>query len=220
MRRIGKPCMEERMSDLVLYTNPQSRGRMAHWMMEELGVPYETVWLDFGTSMKSADYLAVNPMGKVPAIRHGEAVVTETPAICAYLADVFPEKKLAPPPGSLARAAYYRWMFFAAGPLEMAATSRIFNWQVPEGKSIAAGFGSYADTMAALEKAVEAGPYLCGEQFTAADVYFGSAVGWGMMFGSVEKRPVLEAYFGRLAARPAFQSAHRINEERIKTQKA
>lgn len=208
------------MTDLVLYTNPQSRGRMAHWMMEELGVPYETVWLDFGTSMKSPDYLAINPMGKVPAVRHGDVVITETPAICAYLADLFPEKNLAPAPGSPARAAYYRWMFFAAGPLEMAATGKAFNWQVPEGKSIAAGFGSYADTMAALEKAVESGPYICGEQFTAADVYFGSAVGWGMMFGSVEKRPVLEAYFGRLATRPAFQNAQRINEERLKAGKA
>lgn len=204
------------MTKLVLYTNPQSRGRMAHWMMEEIGLPYETVWLDFKTSMKSPEYLAINPMGKVPAMKHNEVVVTETPAICAYLADAFPEKNLAPSPGSPARAAYYRWMFFAAGPLEMAVTGKMFNWQVPEGKNISAGFGSYADTMAALEKAVESGPYLCGEQFTAADVYFGSAVGWGMMFGSVEKRPVLEAYFGRLAARPAFQNAQRINEERIK----
>ncbi|WP_151634344.1 glutathione S-transferase family protein [Noviherbaspirillum aerium] len=208
------------MTDLVLYTNPQSRGRIAHWMLEELGIPYETVWLEYGPRMKSGDYLAINPMGKVPAIKHGEVIVTETPAICAYLADVFPEKNLAPAPASPARASYYRWMFFAAGPLEMASTCRAFNWQVPEGRSSTVGFGCYADTMNALEKAVEAGPYICGDQFTAADVYFGSSVGWGMMFGSIEKRPALEAYFHRLSARPSFQSVHRINEEHMKADSA
>ncbi len=111
------------MSDLVLYTNPQSRGRIAHWMMEELGEPYETVWVEYD-QMKSPDYLAVNPMGKVPALRDGDTVVTEAAAICAYLADRFPERGLAPPAGSPARGAWYRWLFFAAGPVEQAVTAR------------------------------------------------------------------------------------------------
>ncbi len=123
------------MSDLVFYTNPQSRGRIAHWMLEEIGQPYETVWLEFGPSMKSAEYLAINPMGKVPALRHCAALVTEAAAICSYLADRFPEKALSPATQDPARAAYFRWLFFAAGPLELAVTARTLDWQVPEGKS-------------------------------------------------------------------------------------
>ena len=104
------------MSTLTLYTNPQSRGRIAHWMMEELGLPYETVWLDYGTSMKAPDYLAINPMGKVPALKHGGSVITEAAAICAYVADAFPQQGLRPAPGTPESAAYHRWLFFAAGP--------------------------------------------------------------------------------------------------------
>lgn len=208
------------MNDLVLYTNPQSRGRIAHWMLEEIGEPYDTVWLDYGSGMKSDAYLALNPMGKVPALRHGEVVVTEGAAICAYLADRFPEKGLIPPPGHPARAAYFRWLFFGAGPLEAAVTARQMEWKVPEGRSRAVGFGSYEDTMNALETALLPGPFICGEQFTAADVYLGAQVGWGMMFGSVEKRPCFEAYAARVNARPAALRANQINEDYLKTQAA
>ncbi|MDE2402610.1 MAG: glutathione S-transferase family protein [Burkholderiales bacterium] len=207
------------MSDLIFYTNPQSRGRIAHWMLEEIGVPYETVWLDYGPAMKSGDYLAVNPMGKVPAIQHGGAVVTEAAAICAYLADRFPEKNLLPPSSHPARAAYFRWMFFAAGPLELAVTAKALGWEVPQNKSGFVGFGSYSDTLNSLEKALTPGPYICGEQFTAADVYVGSQIGWGMMVGTIEKRPLFEAYIGRLFARPAGQKANRINEDYLKSRK-
>ena len=184
------------MSDLVFYTNPQSRGRIAHWMLEEIGMRYETVWLEFGSSMKSGEYLSVNPMGKVPAIKHGSAVITETAAICAYLADRFPEKKLIPPLNHPGRAAYFRWMFFAAGPLEIAITAKAVGWQVPEGKSGMVGFGSYSEAIHTLEQALMPGPYICGEQFTAADVYVGSQLGWGMMFGTIEKIPYLKPMLG------------------------
>lgn len=207
------------MSELVFYTNPQSRGRIAHWMLEEVGLPYDTVWLDYGRDMKESDYLSVNPMGKVPALQHGEVVVTEAAAICAYLADRFPEKKLAPPVNDSSRAAYYRWLFFAAGPLEMAVTAKALGWQVPEGRSRMVGYGSYNDTINTLEKALAPGPYICGEQFTAADVYVGASLGWGMMFGTIEKRPVFEAYVGRLYARPAAQRAYRINEDFLQSRK-
>ncbi len=207
------------MNDLVFFTNPQSRGRIAHWMLEETGVPYETVWLDFGSTMKSSDYLRVNPMGKVPALKHGDVSVTEAGAICAYLADRFPEKNLIPPSGHPSRAAYFRWLFFAAGPLELAVTAKALGWQVPEGKSSFVGFGSYSATMDALETALMPGPYICGEQFTAADVYVGSQLGWGMMFGTIEKRALFEAYVGRLYARPAAVQANRINEDYLKSLK-
>lgn len=204
------------MSELVFYTNPQSRGRIAHWMMEEVGEPYTTVWLDYGSSMKAPEYLAVNPMGKVPALRHGTAVVTEAAAICAYLGDRFPEKGLIPPTGAPARADYFRWLFFAAGPLEQAVVARSLGWQVPEGRSAMVGFGSYDNTLDALEQGLSKGPFVCGEQFTAADVYVGSSVSWGLMFGTIEKRPVFEAYATRVQARPAYQRALEINEARLK----
>jgi len=204
------------MSHLVFYTHPQSRGRIAHWMLEELGEPYDTVWLDYGSTMKAPDYLAINPMGKVPALRDGDTVVTESAAICAYLADRFPQRALAPPPGDPARAAYYRWMFFVAGPLEMATTARALGWQVPEGRSRMVGFGAYADALDALETALRPGPYVCGEQFTAADVVLGAALGWGMLFGSIDKRPSFEAYAARLLRREASLRANALNEAFLK----
>ena len=204
------------MSKLVFYSHPQSRGRIVHWMLEEVGEPYDTVWLDYGSTMKAPEYLALNPMGKVPTLRDGDTVVTESAAICAYLADRFPQRALAPPLGDPARAAYYRWMFFVAGPLEMATTARALGWQVPEGRSRMVGFGAYADALDALETALRPGPYVCGAQFTAADVVLGAALGWGMMFGSIDKRPSFEAYAARLLQREASVRANVLNEAFLK----
>ena len=199
--------------ELVLYTNPQSRGRIARWMLEEVGRPYSVEPLTFGGTMKAPAYLAVNPMGKVPAIRHDETVVTEAAAICAYLADAFPEAGLAPPVDSRMRGPYYRWLFFAAGPLESAAVNKALDFAVPPGRERMVGYGSYADALNAVEQAVSKSPYLLGDQFTAADVYLGSQIGWGMMFGTFEKRPAFEAYFGRLSKRPAAIRANEIDNK-------
>jgi glutathione S-transferase len=182
--------------DLILYTHPMSRGRVARWMLEEIGVPYQVELLEFGTTMKSPTYLAINPMGKVPAIRHNGRVVTENAAICAYLADAFPDAGLAPKPSD--RADYYRWLFFAAGPLEYAATTNALGMNAPEGRETALGYGTYQAALDTLEYAVTRMPYIAGDRFTAADVYVGSHVGWGMMFGSIEKRPAFEAYYAKL----------------------
>ncbi|CAL94884.1 glutathione S-transferase family protein [Azoarcus olearius] len=202
------------MNELVLYTHPYSRGRIAHWMLEEVGQPHRIEWAEFGPAMKTPEFLALNPMGKVPVLTHGDVVVTEAAAICAYLADRFPDSGLAPVAHDSARGPWYRWLFFAAGPVEQAVTAHSMGWQVPEGKDAFVGFGSYARVLDTLEKAVSAAPYLCGE-FSAADVYVGSHLGWGMMFGSIEKRPAFEEYVARLQARPAAQRADRINAERI-----
>lgn len=204
------------MSRLCFYTHPQSRGRIAHWMLEEVGQPYDTVWLEYGSTMKAPEYLAVNPMGKVPALRDGDAVVTEAAAICAYLADRFPQAGLAPAPGSTARAAYYRWLFFAAGPLEQAVTARAVGWTIPPGREAMVGFGSYDGTLNALASALSRGPFICGEQFTAADVYVGSSVGWGLLFGTIEKRPVFESYAARVQSRPAWLRVQSLNDARVK----
>ncbi|WP_312403190.1 glutathione S-transferase family protein [Rhizobium sp.] len=191
--------------EILFYTNPMSRGRIARWMLEEIGAPYRTEILQFGTTMKDDSYKAVNPMGKVPAIIHGKKTVTECAAICAYLADAFPEKGLAPSPAD--RADYYRWMFFAAGPLEAAVSNRALGFEIPPGRERMIGYGSYADVMDALEFALRSNSYIAGEKFSAADVYVGSQIGWGLQFGSIEKRPAFEQYFGRIALRDAYQRA-------------
>jgi glutathione S-transferase len=200
---------------LTFYTNPMSRGRIVRWMLEEVGEPYETVLLDYETGLKAPDYLAVNPMGKIPALRHGDTVVTEGAAICAYLADAFPAAGLAPPSGSHERGPYYRWLFFAAGPVESVAIGKALGLLAPPDKKRMAGYGSYEDVMNTLEQAVSGGPYLCGERFTAADVYVGAQIGWGMQFGTIEKRPAFEAYFARLADRPAAIRAREIDNALI-----
>lgn len=199
-------------AEIVFYTNPMSRGRITRWMLEELGQPYRTEVLDYGSTMKAPEYLAINPMGKVPAIRHGDAVVTEGAAICAYLADAFPQAGLAPEPGTPEAAAYYRWLFFAAGPVEAAVTNRSMGVEVPPEKKGMVGYGSFDDVMDALEHAVGGSDYIAGNRFTAADVYFGSQIGWGLQFGSIEKRPAFERYWARLADRPAAVRAREMDD--------
>ncbi|MEJ1978156.1 MAG: glutathione S-transferase family protein [Acetobacteraceae bacterium] len=198
--------------ELVFYTNPMSRGRIVRWMLEEIGQPYRTELLDYETTMKAPAYLSVNPMGKVPALRHGDTVVTEGAAICAYLADAFPEAGLAPPPGDRRRGLYYRWMFFAAGPIEAAVTNKALGFEVPPGRERMAGYGCFANVMHALEVAVSCSDYVAGDRFTAADVYVGSQIGWGMLFGSIEKRPAFERYWGRISSRPAALRAKEIDD--------
>ena len=199
------------MTDLVFYTNPQSRGRVVRWMLEEVGAAYETKVVDYAV-MKGPDYLAINPMGKVPAITHGGEVVTETAAICAYLADAFPEANLIPPAGYRKRGCYFRWLFFAAGPVEAAVTNKALKVEVNAEQSGFVGYGSFDACIDALEQALRPGPYICGDQFTAADIYVGSQIGYGMMFGSIEKRPLFEDYFARLQERPAAIRARELDD--------
>lgn len=201
-------------TSLVFYTHPQSRGQIVRWMLEEVGVPYETVLLEYGTSMKAPEYRAINPMGKVPAIRHGDIIVTEAAAICAYLADAFPAAGLAPAATSLLRGPYYRWLFFTAGPLEAAASNRALGFAVPPGRERMIGYGSYPEVLDTLEGAVtQAGPFLLGRAFSAADVYVGSHLAFGMQFGTIEKRQAFISYCATLDARPARQRAKRIDEQ-------
>jgi glutathione S-transferase len=202
--------------ELVLYTNPQSRGRIARWILEEVGQPYKVEVLDYASTMKGPAYLAINPMGKVPALRHGDAVVTETAAICAYLADAFPQAGLAPPPTSKERAPYYRWLFFSAGPLEAALSNKALGFVVPPERERMMGYGSLAQALNALDAAVSKGDYLAGDKFTAADLYVGSHIGFGMMFATLEKRPAFEKYWQRVSSRPAYKRANELDEALIK----
>ena len=197
------------MTDLMFYTNPRSRGRIARWMLEETGADYRTEVVDYATRMKGAEYLAVNPMGKVPAIVHHGKVVTEGAAICAYLAEAFPEAGLAP--DAEERADYYHWLFFAAGPLEQAVTNNVAKFIPSAEQGRMFGYGNYDQTVDVLEHAVTQHDYIAGDRFTAADVYVGSAVGWGTRFGTLPKRDAFQAYWDRVTARDAYQRATEID---------
>jgi glutathione S-transferase len=200
--------------ELVLYTNPMSRGRIGRWMLEEVGQPYSAEILEFAR-MRSSEYLAINPMGKVPALRHGRTIVTEAAAICAYLADVFPEAGLAPSPGSQLRGPYYRWLFFAAGPIEAANTDKALGVTIRPEHVRMVGYGAPEQMLAALEDRLERSEYIAGDRFTAADIYVGSHVGWGMAFGTIDKRPAFERYWRLLGARPAAQRAREIDDKLV-----
>ena len=209
------------MAELTLYTNPNSRGRIARWMLEEIGEPYETVVLEYGTTMKAPDYLALNPMGKVPTLKHGDTVVTEGAAICTYLADAFPEKGLAPPPGDPLRGPYLRWMFFGSGPVETAVTNHYLKWDPTPEQQMMVGYGEFGRVLDVLEKLVASGgPYLLGERFTALDVYLGSQIGWGIGFNTMEKRPGFEDYVARIYARPAAIRAKELDDALVPKKEA
>ena len=201
--------------ELVFYTNPMSRGRIVRWMLEEVGQPYRTKLLEYDTTMKAPAYLAINPMGKVPAIGHRGIVVTECAAICAYLADAFPQAGLAPAPGDVARGPYYRWMFFAAGPVEAAVTAKALGLLAPADKARTAGYGSYEDTVDAVEGVVSGSQYLLGDRFSAADVYVGSHVSWGIQFGTLPARAAFAEYAGRLQSRDAYVRAAAMDDAEI-----
>jgi len=200
-------------AELILYTNPMSRGRIARWMLEEVGQPYRVEILHYGTTMRSPEFLEINPMGKVPTLRHGEAIVSEAAAICAYLAAAFPEAELETDRATPAYATYLRWLFFAAGPVEAAVTAKALGLLAPADKRATVGYGDFASVMDTLEYAIADKEYLAGDRFSAADVYVGAHIGWGLQFGTIEPRPAFVAYRDRLEARPAAQRAKALDDE-------
>ena len=202
---------------LTFYTHPMSRGRVSRWMLEETGLPYDTVVLDYGTSMKAPEYLAINPMGKVPALKHGDTVVTEQAAICMYLADLVPEKKLAPPVGSPARGSYYRWISFMA-PLEQLMVTKASGAALPDARM--AGFGTEKDLLDTLEAALKDREYLAGDTFTAADLLVAAYVGWYLQFKLLEPRPAFVAFAARHQQRPAALRAYAIDDALLAKQQA
>jgi glutathione S-transferase len=201
------------LANLTLYHASPSRSSIARWMLEEIGEPYDLHVLSLAKGEQRApSYLAVNPMGKVPALKHGDAVITEAAAICTYLADEFPQARLNVPVGDPRRGTYLRWLFFAPSCIEPAITDRAFP-RKEEPRRGMLGYGDFDTVMAVVAEAVEPGPYLMGEQFTAADVVLGSTLRWGMMFGVLPKRPEFVAYVGRLEQRPALKRAVALDQE-------
>jgi len=196
---------------LTFYTNPMSRGRIVRWMLAEVGADYETVVLDYATTMKAPEYLAINPMGKVPALVHDGGVVTEGAAICLWLAERYPAAGLIPAD----RGALYRWMFFGAGPLEQAVVNTAMGWVPPPERRRAVGYGCLEDVVATLTGHLQASRYFCGEDFSAADVYVGSQIGWGLQFKSLPDRDAFKGYAARLFQRPAAIRAREIDDALI-----
>ena len=197
------------MAELIFYTNPMSRGQTVRWMLEEIGQPYDTEILEYGTSMKAEPYLSINPMGKVPAIQHRGKVVTEVAAICLYLADAFPEAGLAPDPRD--RADYYRWLFFASGPVEAAFTTKSLGFKVPPERQAMAGFGSYEMAINTLEKGLAGRQFIAGDRFTAADLFVGAMVNFMLTFKLLEPRPVFTDYAARMTDRDPHRRAQEID---------
>lgn len=208
------------MSDaaLTFYTHPQSRGRTVRWMLEELGIVYSTVVLDQPGAMKSPEFLAINPMGKVPAVVHGDQIVTEAAAICGYLALAFPDADLGPRPGET--GAFWRYLFFASGPLEAAIINRALQVEVTTNQESFVGYGNYDRTIDALEQMLSDRAFATGDRFTAADIYLGSQVGFGLRFGSLDGRAAFTDYWHRVADRPARIRAAHIDDALLEKAKA
>jgi glutathione S-transferase len=201
------------MAKLTLYHAAPSRSSIIHWMLEEIGEPYEVQLLSLSKGDNRApDYLAVNPMGKVPALRHGDAVITEAAAICAYLADEFPRAKLNVPIGDPRRGPYLKWLFFGPSCIEPAMVDRAFP-RKEEARRAALGYGDFGTVINVVADTVARGPYILGEQFTAADVVIGSTLRFGMLFKLLPERPEFTTYTGRLAQRPALQRAETKDKE-------
>ena len=206
------------MAGLTFFTNPMSRGQTVRWMLEEVGQPYDTEILDYSTTMKAEPYLSINPMGKVPAIRHNGRVVTEVAAICCYLADAFPEANLAPPPPD--RADYYRWIFFTAGPIEAAFTNKAMGWEAPPERQATLGYGSYDKALETLERYLASKPFITCDRFTAADLFVGAYVNFMLEFKLLDPRPAFTDYAARMTDREAFRRAREIDGKLIAGMKA
>jgi glutathione S-transferase len=201
---------------LTLYTNPMSRGRIARWMLEEVGEPYEARILDYGPQMKGPEYLAINPMGKVPALVHDGTVVTENAAILSYMAEMFPQAGLMPED----RAGFYRWMFFGAGSLEYSIVNRSMGWEVEPEKRGRVGYGCFEDVVAALVGHLSDRTYFCDERFTVVDVFVGAQISWALRFGTLPEEPALVAYRDRLRDRPAAIRASEIDDRLVAERQA
>ena len=199
------------MADLKFYTNPQSRGQIVRWMLEEVGQPYETEILTYDGTLKSDAYARINPMQKIPAIVHHDKVVTEVAAICLYLADAFPAAGLAPPPAE--RADYYRWTMFAAGPIEAAFTNKSMGWEPDADKQRMFGYGSFERAVDNLEAAVTGKRFIANDKFSAADVVVGSQIGFMLMFGLLEPRPAFTAYVASVTDRDAYRRGKQIDAD-------
>ena len=204
---------------VTFFHAPQSRSGGTRALLEELGVDYDLQALNFKTGeQRQPAYLAINPMGKVPAIRHGDALITEQPAVFMYLADLYPEAKLAPPIGDPLRGPYLRWLVFYGSCFEPALIDRSMKREAATPSTCP--YGDFDTMLKTLTNQLEKGPYLLGDTFSAADVLWGSALNWTTMFKLVPELPVIRAYIDRVITRPAMQRAAEKDAELAASQAA
>ena len=204
------------MAQFTFYTVAMSRGQISRWALHEAGADYQHVMMDWET--RPASFKSINPMNKVPALVHhtatGDHTITECAAINHYLAETHPDKALLPEAHE--KAAYFRWLFFAAGPLEQAVMAKMLGWQVPEGKGSTAGFGSLDLALSVMDDWLKSHDFIAGSRFTMADAYVGSQFVWGLRFGSIPETPAFRAYVERITQRPAYAEANAIDAAIIK----
>ncbi|WP_379547522.1 glutathione S-transferase family protein [Qipengyuania sp. DSG2-2] len=208
------------MAEFTFYTVAMSRGQIARWALHEAGADYEQVVFEWAT--RPDNFTDINPMNKVPALVHHHAIesgghhdhtITECAAINHYLAETHPDAGLLP--DTHEKAAYFRWLFFAAGPLEQALMAKALNWEVPEERTATAGFGTLELTLSAMDGWLSSHDFVCGERFTMADTYVGSQFVWGLRFGSIPATPAFKAYVERVTQRKAYSEANAIDAELI-----
>ncbi|MFL0357108.1 glutathione S-transferase family protein [Erythrobacter sp. GH1-10] len=208
------------MAEFTFYTVAMSRGQISRWALHEAGADYDHVVMDWDT--RPQEFRDINPMNKVPALVHHlggkDLVVTEAAAINHYLAETHPDVGLLPEAEEM--APYFRWLFFAAGPLEQAVVGKAMGWEVPADKTGMAGFGSLELALGAIERWLKANDFVAGNRFTMADTYVGSQFIWGLRFGSIPETPTFRAYVDRLTARPAYAAANAIDARLIEAAQA
>jgi len=191
---------------LKLYTNNQSRGVVVDWLLIELGIQCERIEVAFNTEMKSPEFLKINPFGKVPVLVDGDVMIHELGAICAYLTDKFADKGLAPALNDPKRGLYYRWLMFMAGIWEPASTDKMLGLEIQPEQKMFVGYGDYQDAYHIFtQELAEAKPYVCGQQFTTADVMVASMLFWQLKIGAIQTHPAIEAYLDNVRQREGYQ---------------
>ncbi|UOO89856.1 glutathione S-transferase family protein [Vitreoscilla massiliensis] len=203
------------MEKIVLYTHPQSRGRNVVWMLEECGAEYECVVLNFGEDLKTPEYLAINPMGKLPALRYGDTVITEASAIIAFLADAFPQANLAPALSDANRGAYYRWLFYTASSAEAALMEVAFQFPIQPAMRKTLGYGSMEQVIATIDGQLQQQPYLTGAHFQACDLLLAGLLMFASRSKALTPTAAMQDYLARIMARPAFQAMNQISEAQL-----
>ena len=203
------------MEKIVLYTHPQSRGRNVVWMLEECGAEYETVLMNFGEDLHSPAYLAVNPMGKLPALKYGDTVITEASAIITFLADLFPQAQLAPAQVDGQRGEYYRWLFYTASSVEAALMEVAFQFPIQPAMRKTLGYGSMEQVIATLDGQLQQQPYLTGEAFQACDLLLAGVLMFAIRSKAIAPTAAMQDYLARIMARPALQAMNQISEAQL-----
>lgn len=201
------------MEKMVLYTHPKTRGRNVVWMLEECGAEYETVLVNLSSGLQDPDFLAINPMGKLPALQYGDAVITEAAAIITFLADLYPQAQLAPSVGTAERGGYYRWLFFSVNSVEAALMEAAFHFNITPDMRKTLGYGSLERVLQTIDSQLAKQPYLLGNAFQSCDLVLSGLLMLAIRSKTLTPTAAMQDYLARIMARPAFQAMLTISEQ-------